>query len=36
VHQVLGARISNIERYEAARKAGFSGTFQKWLTTQNN
>jgi hypothetical protein len=32
----LGARISNIERYEAARTAGFSGTFQQWLTTQNN
>ena len=32
----LGARISNTERYEKARKAGFSGTFQKWLTTQNN
>ena len=32
----LGARISNPERYEAARKAGFSGTFQQWLTTQNN
>ena len=32
----LGARISNTERYEAARKAGFSGTFQRWLTTQNN
>ena len=32
----LGARISNTERYEAARTAGFSGTFQQWLTTQNN
>ena len=28
--------ISNLERYDAAKRAGFSGTFNQWLTTQNN
>ena len=30
----FGAGISNIERYEAARAGGFSGTFQQWQNTQ--